>query len=180
VSDPSTKNCRHCGEAILQVARVCKHCRSHQTWAAGQADPRYLALVVLVVLILFSVPFALFQTVETKLHDRLSPPSSCRGKLTVTAIAYDVEQADGHQHLFVRVQVENQWDADVSDPTLRILVLAPSGEVRDTFIRSIYGANIPPREPYWLRVEGGLTADPTTVKEIRAEITQAKCESTWD
>ena len=51
MTNPETKSCRHCGEPILTVARVCKHCRSNQGWFSNQKDPRYLWVLLPVVLL---------------------------------------------------------------------------------------------------------------------------------
>jgi hypothetical protein len=175
MTSADTKNCRHCGEPILAIARVCKHCLSNQGWYASQRDPRYLLLVVPIVLLFVAVPLVVISFIE-KIPDRaISQNDTCRGLVTGRSTSYDVRTIDEHDHLFVRVQVENRSKVDISDPVIRVEIVDGNGAVKDTFIRTVYGANIPPSQPYLLRVEGDTTVDRSSIKEVRAQVVGAAC-----
>ena len=68
----------------------------------------------------------------------------------------------------------------MSGPVFRILVLGSTGEVEDTFIRGVYDANLPPGQPYWLRVDADLATAPDNVKEVRAEVVSVDCKAEWE
>jgi hypothetical protein len=104
---------------------------------------------------------------------------SCRGLVVAKSSSYDVRTVEAHDHLFVRVQVDNRSTVDVSDPVIRVEIVDRNGDVKDTFIRPVYGANIPPNQPYLLRVEGDTTVDRSSIKEVRAQIASAVCKPTW-
>jgi hypothetical protein len=173
------KACRHCGEPILPVARVCRHCHSNQGWFSNQRDPRFHLLIALLLLPLLVVPFMLMRDARAKFNRVVSPDASCRGLVSVKSSSYDTRSIDGRDRLFVRAEVVNTSSTDVSDPAIRVLMIGPEGEVEDTFIRTVYDANIAPQRAYWLRVDGEMTVEPIRVKEIRAEIASADCKPAW-
>jgi len=118
-----TKPCRHCGEPILAVARVCRHCKSNQTWSAGQRDPRFQLMVVLVLLPLLAIRSFILRDAESQFERSFSPESSCRGLVKVTTSQHEVRTTEGHEGLFVRVQLTNGSKSDISDPVIKVEAL---------------------------------------------------------
>jgi len=51
--------------------------------------------------------------------------------------------------------------------------------VIDTFHRTVYGANIAPIKPYWLRVDADLSVPAASIATVRAEVASARCKSAW-
>jgi len=181
MTNTETKNCRHCGEPIIAVARVCKHCRSNQTWFSNQRDPRYLWVLLPVVLLAVAAPIGVISLVEGKAKRTLlqDQNDSCRGLVAVKSKSYEIRTIDKHERMFVLVEVENKSPGHVSNPAIRVEILDANGEVKDTFIRSVYGADIGPNRPYLLRVEGDTVIDGSLVKSVRVEVTSAVCKSAW-
>ena len=179
MTSTETKNCRHCGEPILAVARVCKHCRSNQSWYASQRDPRYFLFILPLVLALVAVPLVIIGLTEKRASLAVAQKESCRGLVVVKSSSFDIRTIEAHDHLFVRVQVENRSTVDVSDPVVRVLVVDANGDVKDTFIRAVYGANIPANQPYLLRVEGDISVERSSIKEVRAQVASAVCKAAW-
>jgi len=180
MSEPGTKACRHCGEPILQVARICKHCHSNQGWFSSNRDPRYTFVALAIIAALTGAfAFALPRRLGKQVDRALKPDTSCVGLVTVKASNHFTRLVDGRDRLFVRVQLDNQWTGDVSDPALRVLVFGPSGAVEDTFIRGVYDANLPPKQLNWVRVDGDLATDPDKIKEVRADVVSIDCKPAW-
>ena len=179
MTSTETKNCRHCGEPILAVARVCKHCHSNQGWFANQRDPRYLLIILPIVLAFVAVPLVIISLKEKKASLTVAQKESCRGLVVVKSSSFDVRTIEAHDHLFVRVQVENRSAVDVSDPVIRVLVVDANGDIKDTFVRSVYGANIPANQLYLLRVEGDTSVERSSIKAVRAQVASVVCKPAW-
>jgi hypothetical protein len=174
-----TKACRHCGEAILVNARVCKHCTSNQTWFAGQKDPRFQAIVFALVLPILAVMFLALRDVKTKL-DRSLTEGSCRGLVVLKSSVHALRKIDQRDRLFIRVQIENRSKTDVSEPTIQVEALDATDTVIDAFQRTIYGVNIAPGKAPWFRIDGDLTAEVESVADVHIELTGSVCKSTWN
>jgi hypothetical protein len=181
MTSTETKDCRHCGEPILAVARVCKHCQSNQSWFSNQRDPRYLWLLLPIVLLAVVVPFGVLSLVEKKAMPTAAQnqKDSCRGLVEAKSSSYEVRTIEKREHMFVLVQVENKSSSNVSNPVIRVEILDANGDVKDTFIRSVYGADIRPNQSYLLRVEGDTIVDGSSVKGVRAEVASAVCKPAW-
>lgn len=175
-----TKACRHCGEAILVVARICKHCQSNQAWFGSPRDARFHLLVLLIVLPFVFLPLVMLNRSRTKLNRAIRDDTSCRGLVVVKERSYQMRTIEGRDRLYVRVQLENRSKVDVSDPVIRIEIANAGASVADTFTRTVYGENIPASQPYWVRVDGEITIDPTTIKDVRASVASADCKPAWE
>jgi hypothetical protein len=174
-----TKACRHCGEPILAKARVCKHCSSNQAWLfASQRDPRFRVLLLLLSLPIFVVLFLALRDLRAKL-DRTFGEGACRGQVELKSTVHALRKIDLRDRLFIRVQIENHAQTDVSEPTIRVEVLDATDTVIDAFQRTIYGVTIEPGKSHWFRVDGDLTADVSTVADVHVELSGAECKSTW-
>src|SRR6187399_2786669 len=100
MNEPGTKSCRHCGEPILQVARICKHCHSSQGWFAGNRDPRYTFVVLGIMGVIFVAALTLLSRVKTKRDRRVDPDLSCRGLVSVKTSAHFTRLVEGRERLF--------------------------------------------------------------------------------
>jgi hypothetical protein len=138
-----------------------------------------VSLVLPIILAFVAVPLVLLGLTERKAGRAIGRQESCRGLVTARAISYDIRTIETHDHLFVRAQVDNRSALDVSDPVIRVEVVDGNGNVKDTFIRPVYGANIPPNQPYLLRVEGDTTVERSSIKEVRAQIASVSCKPAW-
>jgi hypothetical protein len=181
MTSTETKTCRHCGEPILAVARVCKHCRSNQGWFSNQRDPRYLWVLLPIVLLAVAVPLGVISVIESKAKRTLveNRNDSCRDLVGVRSSSYEVRTIEKHERMFVLVEVENRSSGNVSNPVIRVEILDATGKVKDTFIRTVYGADIRPNQPYLLRVEGDTVIDGSSIKAVRAVVASAVCKSAW-
>ncbi len=162
-------------------ARVCPHCGSHQGWFSSTRDPRFFLVSVLgwsvaVCLVVFFIKY--FMDEDKK---KLSSPAepSCRGLVTVSSSKHTVETKDNVDRLFVQVLLENKFKGDVSDPVIRVDVSGKSGELLDTFVRPVYGANLPATSSAWFRVGDLLAIDPATITSVKASVQKVDCHGSW-
>jgi len=162
-------------------ARVCPHCGSHQGWFSSTRDPRFFLVSVLgwstaVCLVVFFIKY--FMDEDKK---KISAPAepSCRGLVTVSSSKHTVETKDNVDRLFAQVLLENRFKGDVSDPVIRVDVFGKSGELIDTFVRSVYGANLPAASSAWFRVADILAIDPTTIDSVKASVQKVDCHGSW-
>ena len=182
MTSPESKVCRHCSSLMETAARVCPHCRSHQGWFASTRDPRFFLVSVLGLLSISCVFLFFIHYLTDQDRKRLNPlvESPCRGLVIATTSNHTVEKKDNIDRLFVRVFVENKFKRDVSDPVIRVDVLGRDGEVLDTFVRTIYGANLPGTSSAWFRVADDLAMDPSkTIVSVKASVQRADCRSAW-
>ena len=182
MTNPETKACRHCSSLIEASARVCPHCRSYQGWFTSTRDPRFFPVAVLGGLLTFCL-LLFFVRYLAMAEDRKKPErpaeSPCRGLVVAAMSNHTVEKKDSIDRLFVRVFVENKFKGDVSDPVIRVDVLGKDGEPLDTFVRTIYGANLPATSGAWFRVADDLAADPSAIVSVKASVQRADCRSAW-
>jgi hypothetical protein len=116
---------------------------------------------------------------KAKFSKTATPNTSCRTSITAKSIKYELRTVESRAHLYVFVQLVNNSDSDVSDPVIRIEAIDLNGGLKDTFIRTFYGANIEPHRGHTLRVEGDTILDKTPLKEVTARIESAACKSAW-
>lgn len=175
------KNCRHCSAPIGSAARVCPQCRSHQGWFSSTRDPRFFLVSMFSWLLAVSL-FALLihhATNEEKKKVDIPPEPTCRGQVVVTESSHTIEKRESITRLYVRVLLQNKFNRDVSDPVVRVDALGKDGELLDTFIRTIYGANIPATSSVWFRVADAIAVDPATIVSVRASVQKADCHGAW-
>jgi hypothetical protein len=116
-------------------------------------------------------------------EDKKKPSSpaepSCRGLVTVASSKHTVETKDSVDRLFAQVLLENKYKGDVSDPVIRVDVLGKNGEMLDTFVRSVYGANLPAASSAWFRVGDILAIDPAAIGSVKASVQKVDCHGSW-
>jgi hypothetical protein len=139
-----------------------------------------MMVTMLAIIPLVAAPIFFVSRAKEKLNRTISPDVSCRGQVTINASSYDTREYEGRTRLFVRAEIVNRSSTDISDPAIRVLMIGQSGAVEDTFIKTVYDANIAPQKPYWLRVDGEMTVDPLQVKEVIAEVASADCKPAWE
>jgi hypothetical protein len=132
----------------------------------------------LLVFCLFAL-FIHYYTADEK--KKPEPPSepACRGQVSAVSSNHAIEKKDNIDRLFVRVLIENKFQKDVSDPVIRIDAFGKNGELVDTFVRTIYGANLPPASSAWFRVSDDLSVDPSIVVSVKASVQRADCHGSW-
>jgi hypothetical protein len=177
-----TKPCRHCGEAILAQARMCKHCHSAQGWLAGQKDPRLQKLVLIGLVPFFAlVGFAIYETRSrmNRVSSTIAASGACRGLVLLKNSTHVVSKGEQGERILVRFQLENRATTAVSDPTIQIDVLDSAGLNVDAFHKTIYGLSIEPGKATWSRVEGDLVSPSPTIASVKADVVSADCKSAW-
>lgn len=132
----------------------------------------FLPILVLAV----SVPIVAASVTRAKLARPSGDSDACRSQVTARSSVYEIRTIDSREHLFVFVQVDNRAGDDISDPVIRVEVLDGSGTVKDTFIRTVYGARIPPGETSLLRVDADTTLTGSSITVVRASIEDANCK----
>jgi hypothetical protein len=120
-----------------------------------------------------------YATNEEKKKVEASPEPTCRGQVVVTESSLIVEKRESVTRLYVRVLLQNTFNRDVSDPVVRVDALGKDGELLDTFIRTIYGANIPATSSVWFRVADAIAIDPATIVSVKASVQKADCHGAW-
>lgn len=174
-----TKPCRHCGETILSIARVCRHCHSNQGWFSNQRDPRHLMLALPFVLLVVAIPVGALAWAHSRAAQTFTTKSSCRGQVSAEVLSYELRPSESRVHLYVLAQIRNDSAGDVSEPAIRIESFDASGNLKDTFVRTIYGANIEPGHPKVFRIDGDSLLDGAQLKKLRAYVESATCRSAW-
>jgi hypothetical protein len=68
---------------------------------------------------------------------------------------------------------------DVSEPVIRVDVLGKNDELIDTFVRTVYAANLPATSSAWFRVADILAVDPSAIVSVKASLQRADCHGSW-
>ena len=164
---------------MLRLARICKHCRSHQGWTSGPGDPRQILIAMLVLVpILGTFLGAIWLAENKKALARNSPPS-CRGQIKVTEFVHGFHSKKESDHLWVRAFISNESKTTVSDVILRVEADTKSGPVAEVFISEAYDSNIQAGDKKWVRVNGYMTGTPSEVEKVRVTVESATCRSGW-
>ena len=164
-----------------RAARVCPHCGSHQGWFSSSRDPRFFPVSVLgwlstVCILAFAIHH--FTEEDHKKPERPVEPA-CRGLVVVAKSDYAVQKSENSDKLLVRVLLENKFKGDVSEPVIRVDVLGKNDELIDTFVRTVYAANLPATSSAWFRVADILAVDPSAIVSVRASLQRADCRGSW-
>jgi hypothetical protein len=162
-------------------ARVCPQCGSHQGWFSSTRDPRFFLVSVLgwlsaVCIVAFVIHH--FTDEDRKKSERSLEPT-CRGLVVVAKSDYAVQKSENSDKLLVRVLLENKFKGDVSEPVVRVDVLGKNDDLIDTFVRTVYAANLPGMSSAWFRVADILAVDPSAIISVKASLQRADCHGSW-
>ena len=138
-----------------------------------------------VVLLFFSGTFAVVQKLKGDVRRTVAGDASCKGQLIVRQTAHNIVRGDHCScgdhgpRLFVRLQLENESEGEISDPVIRVEARDVAGSLVDVFKGSAYGENLEAGDTGWIRVSHRLVVEPDKVASVVASVASADCRSAW-